>query len=104
MKSRDLVARWERDTRYYIVHVHRDLWGALTVTRAWGGRGTAQGQVRHCVCDTRSSAAQLLLRVRRERHAHGYRRRFRSGLLNSHPISFGHVSATTVNDSGPSSG
>ena len=81
MNRRDLIVRWERDSRYYMVHVHVDLWGELVVTRAWGGRGTAQGQVHHAVCEDRASAARLLLKVRRERRSNGYARRFRSGRL-----------------------
>lgn len=68
--------RWERGTRYYIVQVHVDLLGTLTVTRAWGRIGTPSGNVLHYPCPDRASAAALLRKVRRERRARGYVRTF----------------------------
>lgn len=67
--------RWRRqDGRFYLVHVHVDLLGALTVTRAWGRAGSALGQVRHDALPDRDAAAKLLRRIRRVRRRHGYRR------------------------------
>jgi predicted DNA-binding WGR domain protein len=79
-RRRDLYVRWEQGSRYYIVHLHEDLWGALCVTRAWGARGAPQGQVRHQTCASRAEAAAVLWRLRRQRNARGYRRRFNSPL------------------------
>lgn len=79
-RPRELLLRWENGSRYYLIHLHTDLWGALCVTRAWGARGTSQGQVRHQLCETRAEAARLLWQLRGQRRARGYQRRFRAGL------------------------
>lgn len=79
-RLRDLYIRWEQGSRYYILHLHEDLWGALCVTKAWGARGAAQGQVRHQVCDSRAEAAALIWKLRRQRSSRGYRRCFKSPL------------------------
>ncbi|MFN5744899.1 MAG: WGR domain-containing protein [Methylococcaceae bacterium] len=42
-----LFSRWERDTRYYELHLRQDLWGDWLLTRVWGRRGTSLGQIRH---------------------------------------------------------
>lgn len=38
-----MFQRWENDTRYYLIHVQVDLFGATTLRRVWGGLGTARG-------------------------------------------------------------
>ena len=46
------VLRWEKTmahgaARFYEVRVDKDLWGALTLTRVWGRRGSARDRVTH---------------------------------------------------------
>lgn len=43
MESLTWRARWETETRWYEVHVTRDLFGAWVVVRNWGGKGSAVG-------------------------------------------------------------
>lgn len=42
----NMVLRWETERRYYVAYLHRDLWGEVILTRAWGGRGSRLGNVR----------------------------------------------------------
>ena len=42
-----LFSRWERETRYYELHLRQDLWGDWLLTRVWGRRGSSLGQIRH---------------------------------------------------------
>jgi predicted DNA-binding WGR domain protein len=45
-----MFQRWENDTRYYLIHVQVDLFGATTLRRVWGGLGSAWGgQMLECV-------------------------------------------------------
>ena len=64
--------RWERDTRYYEVHVHQDLWGEWVVTRVWGRRASALGQIRHRPCGSYAAAREQLARVAKQRKGRGY--------------------------------
>lgn len=52
--------RWEKNTRYYEVHVEPDLWGEWVLTRVWGRRGTALGQMRRAPCESYSEALAKL--------------------------------------------
>jgi len=45
-------SRWERDTRYYELRVQQDLFGNWLLTRVWGRRGSALGQIRHELCES----------------------------------------------------
>ena len=51
-------SRWEKYTRYYELRVQQDLWGQWLLTRVWGRRGSALGQIRHELCE--SYAADLV--------------------------------------------
>lgn len=45
-----MFQRWENDTRYYLIHVQVDLFGATTLRRVWGGLGSARGgQMLECI-------------------------------------------------------
>ena len=37
-----LASRWERDTRYYELHLRQDLFGDWVLTRVWGGKGMVE--------------------------------------------------------------
>ena len=47
-----LASRWERDSRYYELHLRQDLFGTRVLTRVWGGKGTALEQIRHDPCES----------------------------------------------------
>jgi hypothetical protein len=45
-----MFQRWESDTRYYLIHVQVDLFGATTLRRVWGGLLSARGgQILECI-------------------------------------------------------
>jgi predicted DNA-binding WGR domain protein len=64
--------RWERHTRYYEAYLHQDLWGNWVLTRIWGGRGQATGQVRHQPCPSYAAGIAALERVGHRRRQRGY--------------------------------
>jgi predicted DNA-binding WGR domain protein len=71
-EPRPLRRHWEKDTRYYEVHVEPDLWGHWVLTRVWGRRGTALGQVRRIPCGDYAEALAKLAAVARQRARRGY--------------------------------
>ena len=54
-----LASRWERDTRYYELHLRQDLFGDWVLTRVWGGKGTALGQIKHELCEVYAAGVAL---------------------------------------------
>lgn len=67
-----LFSRWERDTRYYELHLRQDLWGDWMLTRVWGRRGTALGQIRHEHYSDYYEAASQYTRYLKQRGRRGY--------------------------------
>lgn len=65
-------SRWEKGTRYYETSLHQDLWGNWVVTRVWGRRGTAWGQVRHLPCGSYAEGLEMLTAIALQRRQHGY--------------------------------
>ena len=64
--------RWEKGTRYYEVYLQQDLWGDWVLTRVWGGRGTALGQIRDMPCTGYSDGLTMLGEVEKRRKQRGY--------------------------------
>lgn len=54
-----LFSRWERDTRYYDLRLQQDLWGDWLLTRVWGSKGTALGQIRRELCPSYAGGVSL---------------------------------------------
>lgn len=67
-----LRLRWEKDSRYYEVHVVQDLWGEWVLTRIWGQRGTAMGQIRRVPCESYAEALTKLAQMEKRRAQRGY--------------------------------
>jgi len=65
-------SRWEKGTRYYETRLHQDLWGSWVVTRVWGRRGTAWGQVRHLPCGSYAEGLEMLTAIAMRRRQRGY--------------------------------
>lgn len=65
--------RWTKDTRFYEIHLHRDLWGTWILTRVWGGIDSARGRVVHTPYSTRDECEREILNVERCRRRRGYR-------------------------------
>ncbi len=59
-----ITVRWEKATadtaRYYLVHLHQDLWGGWVLTRVWGGKLSANGQIRHTPVASREAGLQAV--------------------------------------------
>ena len=72
MDGEQVRLRWEKDTRYYEAHVEQDLWGGWVLTRIWGRRGTAMGQVRRAPCETYEEAVEKLAGIEKRRLKRGY--------------------------------
>jgi len=68
-----LFSRWERDMRYYELRLQQDLWGDWLLTRVWGGKGTALGQIRRELCIDRDSGYLRLIEEQLKRTRRGYR-------------------------------
>jgi len=64
--------RWEKETRYYEVHLQQDLWGGWVLTRIWGRRGSPMGQIRRVPCASYAEAMKQLAAVRSQRQRRGY--------------------------------
>ena len=67
-----LHSRWERDSRYYELLVQQDLFGHWLLTRIWGQRGSALGQLRHALCvdQAEANARYAAEAVRREKRGY----------------------------------
>ena len=68
-----LKFRWEKalNHRYYEVYLVRDLFG-WCVTRVWGRKGTALGQLNHCPCDNYRDGELKIMAIQKQRKQHGY--------------------------------
>jgi predicted DNA-binding WGR domain protein len=64
--------RWEKETRYYEVHIHQDLWGGWVLTRIWGRRNSPMGQMRRVPCESYDDAARKPATVRNQRTQRSY--------------------------------
>jgi hypothetical protein len=64
--------RWEKDTRYYEAHLHQDLWGDWVITKVWGRKGTALGQVRDLPCGSYEDGLARLDELSTRRQQRGY--------------------------------
>ena len=67
-----LFSRWERDTRYYELRLQQDLWGDWLLTRVWGSKGTALGQIRRELCPSYASGMCSYASSIKVREQHGY--------------------------------
>lgn len=68
-----MYRRWQReDGRYYLVHLHQDLFGTWVLTRAWGQLGSSRGQVRHFLLESEEHGRLLIDAIARRREQHGY--------------------------------
>ena len=74
-----MLIRWESDSRYYVVHVQRDLFGALTLRRIWGSLNSQRGGNKtelvegHNDLEIRRHVAQRIKEIAASRLRHGYR-------------------------------
>lgn len=64
--------RWEKESRYYEIHLQQDLWGDWVLTRIWGRRGSPMGRMKHMPCPSYDDAVAKLSNVRNQRKRRGY--------------------------------
>ncbi|MGX2039359.1 WGR domain-containing protein [Methylocaldum sp. MU1018] len=64
--------RWEKELRYYEIHLQQDLWGDWVLTRIWGRRGSPMGQIRRMPCHSYEDAVAKLTDIRSRRKRRGY--------------------------------
>ena len=67
-----LHSRRERDSRYYELLVQQDLWGQWLLTRVWGRRGSALGQIRHDLCENQAAGLVKYAEAEVRRVKRGY--------------------------------
>lgn len=66
--------RWERekDNRYYLAMLYRDLLGDLILTKVWGGKGKPAGQQLHIPVNNESEGLAIIDQVIKRRRQRGY--------------------------------
>lgn len=67
-----LFSRWERDTRYYELRLQQDLWGFWVLTRVWGRKQSALGQLRREPFDSHIQGLAQLIKEEKRRQGRGY--------------------------------
>ena len=65
-------SRWEKDTRYYLLQLEQDLFGDWVLTRVWGRKQTALGQLRREPFDSHREGLAQLGKEEKRRHGRGY--------------------------------
>lgn len=68
------MRRWEKDGRYYLAFMGKDLFGEWMVTQVWGRKGTQLGKTRHFPCQDAEQAKWRLEAIDKRRRQRGYRR------------------------------
>ncbi len=66
-------ARWETDSRYYMIIMQTDLIGDLTLLRIWGSRQSGLGSHRVDVLPHSAECGSVISRIAADRRRHGYR-------------------------------
>ncbi len=69
-----MFARFESETRYYVVLVITDLLGDIVVVRRWGGLGSARGGAKNEPAGSMEEASARFERLGKVRVARGYAR------------------------------
>jgi predicted DNA-binding WGR domain protein len=65
-------SRWERDSRYYVLQLEQDLFGDWVLTRVWGRKGTALGQLRRELAVSHEEGLVRLQKEETRRQGRGY--------------------------------
>lgn len=68
-----IVKRWETDTRYYLAHLHRDLFDTWVLTTAWGNKRTNLGSMISRPVPSYGAGLTELHKLSLLRAKHGYR-------------------------------
>jgi len=65
-------SRWEKATRYYVLQLEQDLFGDWVLTRVWGRKGTALGQLRREPSISHEEGLARLKKAEARRQGRGY--------------------------------
>ena len=65
-------SRWEKATRYYVLRLEQDLFGDWVLTRVWGRKGTALGQLRRGFIVSHAEGLARLQKEETRRQGRGY--------------------------------
>lgn len=65
-------SRWERATRYYVLQLEQDLFGDWVLTRVWGRKGTALGQLHRELVDSHEEGLARMQKEETRRQGRGY--------------------------------
>lgn len=104
--------RWESETRYYTVVLHRDLLEDWVLTIAHGGRGNRLGALIHRAVASKEAGLEEIKAISKTREKHGYALvLFRGRTLRRELVGLGlarksrrqklSVAQTTVSDTNP---
>lgn len=65
---------WEDNERgrYYMVHLHQDLFGDWLLTRAWGSKDSHRGRVKHDLVNNEHDGKRKIKKIAARRRQHGY--------------------------------
>lgn len=64
--------RWVKEGRYYEASLQQDLWQDWVLTKVWGRRGSALGQIRDVPCRSYEEGLSRLEEVSRRRQQRRY--------------------------------
>ena len=70
-KDREVSLRWEKEHKYYIAEVIRDLFGWALV-RTWGRKGTPIGRSKKLRVDSADEGLKAMEQVKKRRKYRGY--------------------------------
>ena len=65
-------SRWEKDTRYYLLQLEQDLFGEWVLTRVWGRKQSALGQLRREPFESQIQGLAQLIKEEKRRQGRGY--------------------------------
>jgi len=64
--------RWEKDSQYYIAHLHQDILGNTVITRVWGKIGSKFGRIITTPYSTPDDAFSSMSDIKYKRLKCGY--------------------------------
>lgn len=65
-------SRWEKDTRYYLLQLEQDLFGEWVLTKVWGRKQSALGQLRREPFESQIQGLAQLSKEEKRRQSRGY--------------------------------
>ncbi len=63
---------WYKTTKYYHLHLQPNLFGGISVIKAWGGINSKKSGHKITICDSAAQVSEVVLAVKKRRKARGY--------------------------------